>query len=269
MISSLKKYIKRTVFKRIWNSKGVFPYYNHKVYFPNNSIIFKRALVEGIYESENVNLMSNLVKENSVVLDIGANIGLMALPMLSLAKQTTVISVEPSPNSFPFLLKTQQGSQYKNKWFLINKAVSNTSGTINFQLAKGKDAAYESIKDTNRAEFINSIEVECTTIDQIWEEYAQPNVSFIKIDIEGADLLALQGGKNCIGQNRPYILMEWNKINIIPFGVTNNDLLSFAKAHNYSIYVLPYFSKCNTIEDLDLFIQLSENFLLVPNQEVS
>lgn len=265
MIDKLKYLLKAKLFKTKWNNKGIFPYYQHKVYFPKDSIIFQRAISERIYEHENITIINALIKDNTTVFDVGANIGLMALPMLSTHKNIHVISVEPSPNSFPFLSKTQQNSMFKDRWSLINKAASNKMGRIKFQLAKQEYSAYESILDTNRTEFLNTIEVDCTTIDTIWEEQEKPKVSFIKMDIEGADLLALRGACNCIKQYKPIILMEWNKTNIVPFGLSNESLLNFVSEIDYSVYVLPYFTKCNTLSDLNLFIQLSENYLLVPN----
>lgn len=133
-------------------------------------------------------------------------------------------------------------------------------------MASPGDAAYESILNTNRATFINSVEVECTTIDKIWQEHKEPNISFIKIDIEGADLLALNGAKQCISTCKPVILMEWNEFNIVPFNVNNKDLLDFSKEINYTIFALPYFTKCETVRDLKLLYQFDENFLLVPNE---
>lgn len=266
MIDKLRYLLKVKLFKTTWNSKGVFPYYQHKVYFPKDSIIFQRAISERVYEHENIKIINALIKDNTTVFDIGANIGLMALPILSAHQNIKVISVEPSPNSFPFLSKTQQNSIFKDRWKLINKAVSDQVGRTKFQLARQEDSAYESILNTNRAEFVDTIEVDCTTIDTIWEELQKPKVSFIKTDVEGADLLALKGAKQCIETCRASILIEWNKNNIVPFGLSNENLLNFVKEINYSIYVLPYFSKCSTLSDLNLFIQLSENYLLVPNE---
>lgn len=266
MISNIKRYVKNKIFRTIWNDKGVFKYFQQQVFFPKNSIIFHRAISEGIYEKDNVRVINALIKENTTVFDIGANIGLMALPMLSRFENVNVVSVEPSPNSFPFLTKTHQNSSFKNRWILINKAASNEKGKINFQLANPNNAAYESILNTSRVNFVDSVEVECTTIDNIWEELGKPEVSFIKIDIEGADLLGLRGAITCITNCRPKILMEWNKINISAFDLSNKDLIDFVESLNYKIFALPYFAKCETVSDLNLLFQFDENFLLVPNE---
>ncbi|MCJ0742448.1 FkbM family methyltransferase [Pedobacter montanisoli] len=221
---------------------------------------------EGYYEEKNIALMRSLIKANTTVFDIGANIGLMSIPILASINSVKVISVEASPNSFPFLAKTHRLSDFQNRWTILNKAVFNYEGEISFKLTHKNNAAYESILDTKRCNFTDTIQVECTTLDKIWEDLDKQEVSFIKIDIEGADLPALQGAINCITHCKPVILMEWNKENIIPFQLKNTDLLSFIKKINYTLYTLPYFNKCEDITDLELFSNIYENFLLLPNK---
>ena len=116
---------------------------------------------------------------------------------------------------------------------------------------------------------MDTIKVECTTLDVIWNEQHQPEISFIKIDIEGADLLALQGAKDCIGKCRPVVLMEWNQTNIIPFGFTNADLLTFVKSINYEIFYLPEIRKITSLPELNLLCKLQyiENYLLIPVEQ--
>ncbi len=267
-MSSTKRFIKRYIIKPVFNQFGFFFYCRQKIFFPRNSLIFSRAMNEGHYEENNIALMLNLIKPNTMVFDIGANIGLMSIPVLASSSSVKVVSVEPSPNSFPFLAKTHRLSDFQNRWTILNKAVFNYEGEVSFKLAsKKKNSAYESILDTQRCSFSDTIQIECTTLDKIWESHNKQEVSFIKMDIEGADLLALQGATNCIKHCKSAILIEWNKKNIIPFQLKNTDLISFAKNINYSLYALPYFNKCEDLTDLELFSKIYENFLLLPNKE--
>jgi len=119
--------------------------------------------------------------------------------------------------------------------------------------------------DTKRISFTRSVEIDCTTIDRIWVERNRPPVSFIKIDIEGGDLLALKGGLECIQTCRPSILLEWNHINIKAFGLVNKDFFDFFKSINYSCFAAPELNKVTALNELDLFSNLTENFLLIPN----
>jgi FkbM family methyltransferase len=51
-----------------------------------------------------------MAKPDTTVFDVGANIGLMAIPLLTHVPECRVISFEPSENSVPYLRKTIEGS---------------------------------------------------------------------------------------------------------------------------------------------------------------
>ena len=265
MLDYLKKEIKLNVASRYWNYRGRFKYYAQTVYFPKNSIIFRRAVKEGIYEHDILSIIFPLIKPGTEVFDIGANIGIMAIPMLTFDKSIRVISAEASPNSLPFLKKTNLLSPDKNRWIIIDKAIAEKEGKLKFHLASKDNGAYDSINDTKRADYLNVVEVEATTIDAIWKSRNEPDVSVIKSDIEGADLLALKGGIQCIQKCKPSILIEWNVLNIKPFGFTNKDLYDFARSINYELYAIPALIKITNAHDFDLQSKYTENFLLVFN----
>jgi len=265
MISSIKNFVKQNILKNYWNSKEKFEYFKNSVYFPKGSVIFTRAVSDGIYEHENLQLIYPLVKPGTVVFDIGSNIGLMAIPILANTKCARLISVEASPNNLPYLKKTNSESSQKERWTIIDKAVSDKEGKITFQMAESKDGAYDSMNNTNRTSFVNSVEIDCTTIDKIWTEQGKPEVSFIKTDIEGADLLSLRGAVKCIETCKPAIIIEWDFRNFESFDLTNNDLLDFAKKVNYSIYATPNLVKISTLAELELHCKYTDGFILYPN----
>ncbi|WP_423149691.1 FkbM family methyltransferase [Rubrolithibacter danxiaensis] len=267
MLTSFKRIIKKRVCKWYWNFNECFQYFGEKVYFPKNSIIFKRAIEEGVYERVNLKIIKSIIMPNSTIFDVGANIGLMAIPLLNFDESVKVVSIEASPNTAPYLKKTQFYSSFQHRWTIVDKAVSDRAGSVQFHLTDLANGAYESMQDTKRVSFYKNIEIVCTTIDDIWESLQRPEVSFIKIDIEGADLLALRGGISCIKEFSPAILMEWNSVNIKPFGFRSSDLIDFAKEFEYEIFALPGFSKIDSITDLNLLSKVTENFLLFPKNQ--
>lgn len=265
MINYVKQLVKQNIFKPYWNNKGNFTYCDQQVFFPKNNAIFKRTMAEGIFEQANFETMDLLVKPNTEVFDIGANIGIMLIPILKSHQDITLVAVEASPNNIPYLKKTHANSPYKNRWTIIDKAAYNFDGKLTFHLANEADGAFDCVYDNKRISFEKTVEIECTTIDTIWKSRNNPEVSFIKIDIEGAELMALNGGVNCITTCKPYILMEWNQTNIKPFEVSNKDLYEFSRSINYNIYALPTLAKVFELKDLELYSKFTENFLLIPN----
>ncbi|MGK7932032.1 MAG: FkbM family methyltransferase [Microcystaceae cyanobacterium] len=63
------------------------------------------------------------------------------------------------------------------------------------------------------------------------------NVDVIKIDVEGAELFALRGGKNLIKTNRPIIMFESGPSNTNEFGLTKEALWQFFNELNYGVHI--------------------------------
>ena len=118
--------------------------------------------------------------------------------------------------------------------------------------------------DTRRVSFSGTVKVPGITIDELWASLNKPDVSFIKSDIEGADLLALQGAISCMAQCKPMIMIEWNRVNIKPFEFQNQHLLDFCNNNNYRCYAIPSLIPINNAMELGLHSVITENFLLTP-----
>ena len=58
-------------------------------------------------------------------------------------------------------------------------------------------------------------------------------ISFIKVDIQGCDLFALQGAKETILKNKPAIIFEYEEQFQEEFNTTFNDYVEFVKSINY------------------------------------
>src|ERR1041384_3306601 len=117
-----RKIIKKFLYGRCPGFAGSFPYFGVKVFFPPRSLSFYAACEQGIFEHANVRVLEHFVRPDTVVFDVGANIGLMAIPLLQHCSSCKVISFEPSPNVLGSLRKTVQGSPFGDRWRLIEKA---------------------------------------------------------------------------------------------------------------------------------------------------
>lgn len=270
MKTYIKKLIKKYIRNPRWNKKGVFTYYEQQVYFPKDSLIFQRTMEEGgIYELGNLRVIQSYLKPETTLLDIGANIGMMAVPLLHNECRINVVSVEASPNSLSYLKKTHASCDFKDRWTIIDKAVADKPGIVDFHLSPSSMGALDGLRNTKRIAIVDVVKVECTTVDIIWAGLGKPEVSFVKIDIEGADLLALKGGAECINASRPVILIEWNQTNIKAFGLTNYDLMKFIVDINYEIYYLPETKRITSVVEFNILCkqQFIENYLLIPAEK--
>ncbi len=84
------------------------------------------------------------------MLDVGANIGLMAIPVLRVCPTCRVVSFEPSPNSLPFLKRTVAASLWSERWTVVGKGLSNSEGELDFAIGDPKNALFEGFKSGGR-----------------------------------------------------------------------------------------------------------------------
>lgn len=156
-------------------------------------ILSDSLLITKEYEPIETNKIKDLVKEGDIVIDAGANIGYYTV-LLSKAVGPSgkVYSFEPGKDCFD-LLKRNVEENSCNNVVLINKALLDKEGESSFYIHE-KDKASSSIYNEAPLVPATKVTVQVTTLDK---EITEP-IDFMKMDIEGAELQALIGGKNLL-----------------------------------------------------------------------
>lgn len=259
-----RQHFKYWLYGRCPGFAGTFPYYGVRVHFPRGSQIFKVACEQGIYESDNLNVLISALRPNSTMIDIGANIGLVSIPLLHAQPTLRVLSVEPSPNTQTCLQRTIAGSVYRDRWSAIPIAVGDQEGAVEFYYADAALAVYDGLQDTHRAGPTNRLTVPMTTVDRIWTDAGRPDVCAIKIDIEGGEATALRGSVSCLGSARPVVLFEWNAVNLHAHGCANDTILSLAASLGYSVHAIPSMVCVESAAQLEALMRFGESYVLFP-----
>lgn len=194
-------------------------------------------------------LLSSIIKKGDTVIDIGANTGQLTLLMAYLAgKNGSIYAFEPYSKSFDKLSNIVKLMHLSSIIKLNKLALSNETRTSNLivPLEKCTEATlmphkantwgnYESEPWRYTTETCNLI-----TLDNYVKENVIKNISFIKCDVEGAELPVLQGAENLLKCSSPPILMievfeDWTK----SFGYYPRELFSFLeKTAGYEFYWL-------------------------------
>jgi len=139
----------------------------------------------------------NLTPE-SVVVDIGANIGLTSSIFSRHASH--VHAFEPSPKVFPLLKENIKSNRLHN--VTVHKlAIGAATGTVHF--AGGSAFGYMSQDETNP-------KVNLDTLDNIVAKLGLSRLDLLKIDVEGYERDVLDGARETIKQFKPTIYMELN-----------------------------------------------------------
>lgn len=195
--------------------------------------------VNGIYDPLTVELVNNEIKNGDIVLDIGANIGYYTLIFAKLTGQGgKVFAFEPEPTNFSLLKKNVEINGYKNVEF-IQKAVSDKIGNAKLYLCEYNKGCH-TIYDPNDGR--KSIEIETISLDEYFKNYTG-KIDFIKIDIEGAEWLALKGMLNLLENYDLKIVTEFAPILIKKFGIEPKEYLNLILQLGFKIHIIDEFDK--------------------------
>ena len=181
-------------------------------------------------EKEALSTFLFLLRKNDVVWDIGGHIGLFTLHSALNTKEVVVF--EPEPAFYHRLNDNIALNGIKNIE-AFNLAIGDKKGKMSLQTS-GLTGYSPSLSDIDRHE--NTVEVEVETIDSLIEKgYSKPNA--IKIDIEGAEILALKGGRNLFSSNdKPrFLFIEVHPTFLKHFNSSDKDVINLVKEYGYTI----------------------------------
>jgi hypothetical protein len=87
------------------------------------------------------------------------------------------------------------------------------------------------------------------------------------MDIEGGELNALRGATQCISAMRPSIVLEWNRLNLLPYGISDDAIVAFAMRYGYEIFSVPGYAAVRSPAEMTLRMLETETFVLVSSVE--
>ncbi len=186
--------------------------------------------IEGIQEPLETRLVYELVRPGNVVLDIGANIGYYTLLLSKLVgSEGKVYAFEPAPETYQLLKKNVRENRGNTlgQIYLNEVAASDHAGI-------GKLFINEYNKGNNRlygSEKLRSVPIKLARIDDIVPKHQR--IDFIKMDIEGAEVLALRGMQRMIERDKPTIIMEFWPRRFPALGTTASELIATLESLGY------------------------------------
>ena len=187
---------------------------------------------EGILEKGTTRLFYELVDEGMTVIDIGANIGYFTLIAAKLVGPSgKIFAFEPDPYNYALLKRNVKINGYDNV-FLVQKAISDKVGNTKLfldPLRERSSILYQCGKEM--------IVVDTTTLDEFLADKGC-FVDIIKMDIEGAETLALQGGEKTIKENNVKLIMEFEPKIMQSFGFSPRAFLNNLKQYGFEIYFI-------------------------------
>ena len=167
-----------------------------------------RGSYEGTYEREILRLLPNLVLHGDVVVDVGANVGILTARLSRLVGPTgLVIAVEPSPRCVDDLRWVLEGMSNVT---LVQAALGATKGTVSFTGWDNPDhRGLGTAVPGHRAGLEENwhdgatIEVPQRRLDEVLAEFVDDGeIGLLKVDVEGYEADVLNGAPDLFRSGR-------------------------------------------------------------------
>ncbi|MGA2319295.1 MAG: FkbM family methyltransferase [Solirubrobacteraceae bacterium] len=176
---------------------------------PRQSLMSWSVAFTGLYDEATVKQIAGFVRPQTVVLDVGASLGLWTVQLgrLAAARGAQVWAFEPNPANTPWIarnvaLNELSGVVTMREIGLGDRAEASTLVSAEYGVGNGAIALRE--KEGTRK--FPRIPIVLGRLDDI--DLPAP-VSFIKIDTEGYEVSFLRGAAELIERDRPVILGEF------------------------------------------------------------
>ncbi len=159
----------------------------------------------GTYELDKQNLFASLLNPGLTVYDIGANVGFYTLLASKyVGTQGQVYAFEPAPDNLLKLQRHVNINACRNAR-VLDCALSNQPGRANFD----DNGSY-----TGKLSAHGKTTVKLETLDGLLAAGRISPAQLVKIDVEGAELAVLEGGRDFFQNHAPTILLATHGVDI-------------------------------------------------------
>lgn len=195
------------------------------IYLDARTNSWQREMVHGTYDRELFEYVKNLDLSDKAVIEVGAHVGFHAMCFAELVgPRGKVYAFEPNRfNRDRISTNLSRSPDLESRIAVYDLAVSDKSGTAGFYFSPDVESGVSSGSKLGDVSPAVSDEVfrktgflaqtvRTTSLDELSLLGIEAIPALVKLDIEGAEILALNGAQRILGVDRPILLIEIHSI---------------------------------------------------------
>lgn len=225
---------------------------------PDDSYVSAGLLANGVWEAYETELFLGLLHDDSVVLDIGANLGYYSLLAAQRCARGSVYAFEPDPLNFSLLEKNLADFNNATLFQLAlgDKVESNVSSDND---SRRETLLYTSPENPgdhqiyNRGDSRDAFSVKLASGDELLS--GLPRVDVIKIDVQGAEYAVFSGLDTLIRRSLPdlAIITEFYPKGLAFAGFSAAGFYDLLLSYDLDVFVIDHIKhRLFTTEELDI-----------------
>lgn len=181
--------------------------------------VMRSVAEDGYYAPDVVWFLRRIMEPDWVVLDVGANVGALALVVAGFVPQGRIHAFEPAPQNFAYLERNIAVNDVENV-DAHQIALSDAAGEV--VMSFDPDFGAGAHVSTRVAEGEQAV-VRAVRLDDWASDLSR--LDLVKLDVEGHELPVLRGAVRTLERFRPHLLVELNPVTQRRFGSETVDEL--------------------------------------------
>ncbi|WP_189343268.1 MULTISPECIES: FkbM family methyltransferase [unclassified Mesorhizobium] len=201
--------------------------------------IFHRAylalypLYKRYFEAGPIDQLREFVPGGSLVIDVGANVGFFTLRFAEwVGDGGKVIAIEPEDQNYSGLISALEHAGFLGRVEALRVVAAAEPGTTFLEI----NPLYPSDHKLSRNG--TGVPVTAVTLDGLLADKGARRPALVKIDVQGAELLTLQGMMEILRFARPALFVELSDQGLNKFGASVLAVLRLLSDNGYEGYLL-------------------------------
>jgi FkbM family methyltransferase len=188
--------------------------------------IFSLLAINRVKYEEEFHYFNGMIEDNGIILDIGANIGIMTTLLAKKSRNARIYAFEPIPENIKTLKRVVDHHKLKNVT-IYEAALGEENGQIKMVMPIIDSVKMQGLSHVVVDSSDSSVEpgsvylVPVYRLDDLKEFKSGEKITAIKIDVENFEYHVLKGGEQMLKEHKPVIYCElWDnekKYNTIAF----------------------------------------------------
>jgi FkbM family methyltransferase len=187
---------------------------------------------EAIHEPELTRLFARRAKSCDGIVDVGANLGWFTC-IGAAVSQSKVYCFEMDEDNVRRLCMNVKLNEQEELVHIEQAAVTDSVDPVTYWKRRKEASPVYSLSGEGSGNS-EQVTVPSTTLDEFFRDRTG-SIDLLKIDVEGAELNVLNGGKEVLRQSQPDILVEVHPSRLREMGSTSHDVAEFLIDCGYAI----------------------------------
>ncbi|SHK58260.1 methyltransferase, FkbM family [Bradyrhizobium lablabi] len=185
------------------------------------------------FEAGPIERLQEFIPTGSLVIDVGANVGFFSLRFAQwVGSGGEVIAIEPEARNYETLAAALKREGLSGRVRTLKAVAAATAGSMFLEINQLHPADHKLSRDGT------GVAVEAVRLDDLVQDKGGGRPSLVKIDVQGAEMLVLQGAPDILGLAGPALFIELNEEGLQKFGSSVSAILDHLSQYGYEPYWL-------------------------------